>query len=97
MAVKLYVGNLPFSATEEELRELFSQAGGVLSLILPTDRLTGRPRGFAFIEMESTADAEKAVQQFNGYALDNRTIRVEMAKEREERGDEGRRKRGRAA
>ncbi|MCL5958007.1 MAG: RNA-binding protein, partial [Chloroflexi bacterium] len=61
MGARLYVGNLPYGATEEGLRQVFSQAGPVVSVTLPMDRATGRPRGFGFVEMESSADAEEAV------------------------------------
>ncbi|MBI3286787.1 MAG: RNA-binding protein [Chloroflexi bacterium] len=86
MEIKLYVGNLSYDATEEELRELFSQAGAVRSVSLITDRDTGRPRGFAFVEMESSAEAEKAVSMLNGYLLRDRQLRVSEARPREERG-----------
>jgi len=85
MDSRLHVGNLPYSVTEEELRQLFSQAGTVRSVSLPIDRLTGRPRGFAFVEMERSSDAQEAIRKFDGYSLDNRSLRVEMAKEREPR------------
>ncbi|MBI4317724.1 MAG: RNA-binding protein [Chloroflexi bacterium] len=85
MAARLYVGNLPYGATEDGLRGLFSQAGAVVSVALPVDRDTGRPRGFGFVEMESNADAEEAVRKFDGYQLDNRMIRVQVAREREAR------------
>ncbi len=85
MAKRLYVGNLPYSAEEDELRRLFSQAGPVESVELPLDRDTGRPRGFAFIQMASDQDAETAIRKFNGYRLDNRTLRVNVAEERERR------------
>ncbi|MBI4317014.1 MAG: RNA-binding protein [Chloroflexi bacterium] len=85
MATRLYVGNLPYSTTEDELRTLFGQAGTVVSVDLPSDRYTGRPRGFGFVDMESTAEAEEAVRKFDGYSLENRSIRVEIAKERKER------------
>lgn len=65
---KIYVGNLPFTTTDEELRTLFSQHGTVESVSLPTDRETGRPRGFAFVEM-SQADASRAIQSLNGKDL----------------------------
>ena len=85
MAAKIFVGNLPHSVTEEGLIELFSQAGTVVSVSLPKDRLTGRPRRFGFLEMESSAQADEAVRNFDGYLLDNRPIRVQIAKEEEER------------
>ena len=85
MATRLYVGNLPYSATEDELRQLFSRAGTVVSVDLPIDRATGRPRGFGFVEMESSAGAQSAIRELDGYRLDNRSIRVEIPKEREAR------------
>ncbi len=85
MGSKVHVGNLPYSVTEEELRDLFSQAGKVISVSLPTDRYTGRPRGFGFVEMENPAEAEEAIRKFDGHTLQNRSLRVEMAKEREAR------------
>jgi RNA recognition motif-containing protein len=83
---KLYVGNLPFSTTEEELRTLFTQAGAVVSVSLIKDRETGRSRGFAFVEFGSQAEAEKAVSLFNNTQLDNRTLKVNLARPREESG-----------
>jgi RNA recognition motif-containing protein len=81
---KLYVGNLPFSTTEEDLRSLFTQAGAVVSVSLIKDRETGRSRGFAFVEFGSQAEAEKAVSLFNNTQLDNRTLKVNLARPREE-------------
>ena len=86
MENKLYVGNLPFSTTEEELRTLFAQAGTVVSVALIKDRDTGRSRGFAFVELSTQAEAEKAVSLFNNTPLDNRTIKVNLARPREEGG-----------
>ena len=86
MENKLYVGNLPFSTTEEELRTLFTQAGAVVSVSLIKDRETGRSRGFAFVEFGSQAEAEKAVSLFNNTQLDNRTLKVNLARPREESG-----------
>ncbi len=85
MAKRLYVGNLPYSAQEDELRRLFSQAGTVESVEMPIDRLTGRSRGFAFVQMAMDQDAETAIRKFNGYRLDDRSLRVNIAEEREER------------
>ncbi len=85
VATRLYVGNLPYNVTEETLQQLFSQVGPVASVHLPVDRMTNRPRGFGFVEMENSSDAEAAVQKFDGYTLDNRTIRVNVAREREAR------------
>jgi RNA recognition motif-containing protein len=78
---KIYVGNLPFSATESEVREMFAQHGTVESVSLITDRDTGRPRGFGFVEM-ARADASKAIQQLNGKDLGGRPLRVNEAQER---------------
>ena len=78
---KIYVGNLPFSATESEVRELFAQHGTVESVSLITDRDTGRPRGFGFVEM-ARADASKAIQTLNGKDLGGRPLRVNEAQER---------------
>ena len=83
MAKRLYVGNLPFSANEDEIRALFEGEGRkVESVSVISDRETGRPRGFAFVEMTSQADADSAVQKLNGYQLGGRTITVSEAKER---------------
>ncbi len=86
MENKLYVGNLPFNTTEEELRSLFAQAGTVVSVALIKDRDTGRSRGFAFVELSTQAEAEKAVSLFNNTPLDNRTIKVNLARPREDTG-----------
>ncbi len=84
MEVKLYVGNLSFSTTEDELRTLFSQAGTVVSVTLIMDRDTHQSKGFAFVEMSTQAEAEAAIKQFNGYSLGNREIKVNTARPREE-------------
>ncbi|HTT06733.1 MAG TPA: RNA-binding protein [Steroidobacteraceae bacterium] len=78
---KIYVGNLPFSATDAEIRTLFSQHGTVESVSLPTDRETGRPRGFGFVEM-SQADAARAIQNLNGQDLGGRALRVNEAQDK---------------
>jgi len=88
---KLYVGNLSYSTTEDDLRELFSQAGAVTSVAIITDRETGRSKGFAFVEMDSAAAAQQAISQFNGSQLHDRTITVNVARPREERPGGGRR------
>jgi RNA recognition motif-containing protein len=80
---RLYVGNLPYSTTEGDLRRLFSQAGTVASVTMPVERETGRPRGFAFVEMTDPEAARRAISMFNGYVLDGRALRVNIAKERE--------------
>ena len=81
---KIYVGNLPWSATEAELRELFSSVGTVHSAAVITDRDTGRSRGFGFIEMDDS-DAEQAISQLDGREMDSRPLRVNEAQERERR------------
>ncbi len=78
---KIYVGNLPFSATESEVRELFAKHGTVQSVNVVTDRDTGRPRGFAFVEMPA-ADASRAIQNLNGKDFGGRPLRVNEAQER---------------
>ncbi len=85
---KIYVGNLPFSATDAELRTLFGQHGTVESVSLPTDRDTGRPRGFAFVEM-SQADASRAIQALNGHELGGRQLRVNEAQDKPRGGGGG--------
>jgi RNA recognition motif-containing protein len=85
---RLYVGNLPFSATEDEVRELFEQHGRVLSCSLINDRETGQPRGFGFVEMEEDG-ADSAVQALNGYSLGGRSLKVNEARPREPRGGGG--------
>src|SRR5512136_3247196 len=86
METKIYVGNLSFATTEEELKELFSQAGTVASTALIKDRDTGQSKGFAFIEMSNQSEAEKAIQMFNSYSLANRPLKVNLARPKEERG-----------
>lgn len=85
METKLYVGNLSYGTTEEDLRALFSQAGPVANVELIKDRDTGNSKGFAFVQMSTQADAEKAITMLNGNLLDNRAIKVNIAKPREER------------
>jgi RNA recognition motif-containing protein len=85
MSTKLYVGNLPFAATAQDLQDLFSQAGTVASADLIFDKLTGRSRGFAFVEMSTPAEAQAAIQKFHGFAMDNRNLTVNEARPREER------------
>jgi RNA recognition motif-containing protein len=86
MESKLYVGNLAYETTEDELRTLFTQAGAVTSVALIKDRDTGRSKGFAFVEMSNQSEAQKAIQMFNGYSLANRPLKVNAARPREERG-----------
>jgi len=84
MGTKLYVGNLPYSTTAEDLRTLFAQAGTVSSSDVIIDRMTGSSKGFAFVEMETQEEAEKAISQFNGYMMGNRELKVNIARPREE-------------
>ena len=81
----IYVGNLPFSATEEEIRGLFEKHGKVESVKLINDRETGRPRGFAFVDM-SSSDAQTAIAQLNDFNMGGRPLRVNEAQERPARG-----------
>lgn len=85
MNEKLYVGNLSYGTTENDLRTLFTQAGDVTSCELIKDRDSGQSKGFAFVTMGSQAAAEKAISMFNAYSLDNRSLTVNVAKPREPR------------
>ncbi len=89
MAMKLYVGNLSFQTSSEDLQQLFAQAGTVESATVVEDRDTGRSRGFGFVEMASKEDGEKAIQQFNGADLNGRNLTVNEARPREDRGNRG--------
>ncbi len=89
MGRKLYVGNLPFDATDADLLALFSRAGHCESAAVVTDRYTGRSRGFGFVEMGSAAEAAQAIEQLNGYPLMGRPITVSEARE-QGRGGPGR-------
>jgi RNA recognition motif-containing protein len=91
MASKIFVGNLNFNTTREELETLFSQVAQPKDIFLPTERETGRPRGFAFIEYENDEDATKAIEKFNGHELGGRALRVNAAEDRPRRtgGDFG--------
>ena len=86
MESKLYIGNLSYSTTEEDLRSLFFQAGTVTSVALIKDRDSGQSKGFAFVEMSNQAEAQKAISMFNGYNMGDRELRVSIARPREERG-----------
>ncbi len=94
MDVKLYVGNLSYATTEDELRALFAQAGTVASVALIKDRDTGQSKGFAFVEMATQAEAQKAISQFNAKELRDRALTVNLARPREERGGFGGDRRG---
>ena len=76
MNTKLFVGNVSFNLNEQNIEELFAPAGKVVSVVIPTDRDTGRKRGFAFVEMGSQADAEEAIRKLNGQEVDGRQIAV---------------------
>ena len=82
--MNIYVGNLPFSASEEEVRALFSEYGEVEKVTLPTDRDTGKVRGFGFVIMPNSSEAETAISQLNGSQLAGRSLRVNEAKQRDE-------------
>ncbi len=85
MAKKLFVGGIPFSSTDDRLREHFSQAGSVASATIIMDRATGRSKGFGFVEMATEEEAEKAISMLNGSDLDGRTINVSEARPMAER------------
>lgn len=89
MGRKLYVGNLPFSATEESLNDKFSQCGTVASAKVITDRDSGRSKGFGFVEMSTDEEAQEAIQKFDGQEYDGRNIKVNEAKPMEPRNGGG--------
>jgi RNA recognition motif-containing protein len=89
MGTKLYVGNLPFNTTENELQELFSQAGAVQEVTLMQDRFTGKSRGFAFVTMGSGEDAQNAISKLNGQSIEGRPLTVNEARPREPRAPGG--------
>jgi RNA recognition motif-containing protein len=89
MSTKLYVGNLSFKTTEDDLNELFSKAGTVESASVVTDRDSGFSRGFGFVEMSSDEEAKSAISQFNGTEIDGRALNVNEARPREDRGGNG--------
>ena len=90
MAVRLYIGNLPFKANEEQLQALFQQAGMVQDVSIIRDRMSGQSRGFGFIEMASAEEAEKAIELFTGHNLDNRPLVVNEARPQVQRSPRGR-------
>lgn len=90
MAQKLFVGGITFATTSESLRELFAQAGNVVSATVVMDRDTGQSRGFGFVEMSTTEEANQAVQQLNGKSLDGRSLKVEISKPKTNGGGGGR-------
>jgi cold-inducible RNA-binding protein len=89
LAVRLFVGNLSYSTTEAELRAYFGTIAPPSQVVLPVDRETGRPRGFAFVEFQDRAQAERAIQQFNGQVFNGRPLAVSEARAREDRGPGG--------
>ena len=89
MAAKLFVGNLSFQATEEDLRELFAQAGNVETVRIITDQFTGRPRGFGFVEMATMQEAHMAVEMLNGRLFRDRNLVVDEARPQPQRGAGG--------
>jgi RNA recognition motif-containing protein len=89
MSMKLYVGNLAFATSSQDLQELFAQAGTVESASVVEDRDTGRSRGFGFVEMSSKEEGESAIAQFNGKEVNGRALNVNEAKPRENRGGGG--------
>ncbi len=89
MANRLYIGNLAFSTTEEALRDAFAEFGEVVEAKLMIERETGRSRGFAFVELASADAARTAIEQMNGAVLDGRSLRVNEAQERNDRGGGG--------
>jgi cold-inducible RNA-binding protein len=89
MPAKLFVGNLSFQATDEDLRELFAQAGTVESVRIVTDQFTGRPRGFGFVEMSTKEEAAKAIEMLNGRLFRDRNLVVDEARPQPQRGSGG--------
>jgi RNA recognition motif-containing protein len=89
MGKKLYVGNLPYTATEDDIRDLFAEAGEIEDVAVITDRDTGRSKGFGFVEMATDEGAQAAITKFNGYNLNDRPLTVNEARPREERSGGG--------
>ena len=90
MSAKIFVGNLDFKTTRDEIQTLFSQIGEIRDIFLPNDRDTGRPRGFAFVEYANDEDAAKAIQKFDRYEMNGRALRVNAAESRPSGGGGGR-------
>ena len=95
MSTRLFVGNLSYQTTEDDLRQLFAGVASVTSVTVITERDSGRSKGFAFVEVASPEDAQKAIGELNGHSLHDRTIRVDLAKPREEHAGGGGRGGGR--
>lgn len=89
MAQRLFIGNLPYTVDQTKLQEIFSQAGTVVSAQVITDRMTGRSRGFGFVEMSTDEETQKAVDTLNGFEVDARKLVVNIARPREERPQTG--------
>ncbi len=89
MSNKLYIGNLSFNTTEDELKDYFGQAGQVASCSIIMDKFTQRSRGFGFVEMGTPEEAQKAIEEFDGKDFDGRSLRVNIAKPREDRPPRG--------
>ncbi|MBU2577842.1 RNA-binding protein [Patescibacteria group bacterium] len=85
---RLYVGGLPYNYSDEQLREMFSQAGNVVNVNIISDKFSGQSKGFGFVEMSNAQEAQKAIEMFNGKEIDNRKITVNIARPREERGSD---------
>lgn len=85
MASKVFVGNLDFKATRDQIESVFAEAGDIQDVFIPVDRESGRPRGFAFVEFDSEESAQKAIEKFDGYDLGGRALRVNLAEERQRR------------
>jgi len=92
MEAKLYVGNLSYATSDDDLRTLFAQAGTVVSVAVIKDRDTGTSKGFGFVEMTTQAEAQKAINMFNAYNMGERSLKVNLAKPREERSGGGSRR-----
>lgn len=89
MSNKLFVGNISFNVTENDLQDAFAAHGTVVEAVLTTDRVTGRPRGFGFVTMSTPEEAQKAISALNGHQLDGRALTVNEARPREERSGGG--------
>lgn len=89
MESKLYVGNMSYNTTEDELRKLFSEVGTVTDLVIIMDKFSGRPKGFGFVTMSTEAEAEAAIAKYNGQQVGGRELKVNKARPREDRGNRG--------
>ena len=89
MGKRLFVGSLPYSTMDEDLQQLFAQAGAVESAVVISDRDSGQSKGFGFVEMATDEEAQKAIDMFNGYEINGRALAVNEARPREERGGGG--------